>query len=419
MANQDTFEQLKLKKITLNKVEVSAEHVSGIEIYESITQPGINGFIDIMDYQALFEKKNVFANDELEISFSVEGKADLIVKYAIISNEGNKVVPNVSYNVLRFGFCSKWLVPALTTKMTSFFKDKYIHEIIEEVITGCGGKVKYIEPTKQKLESFITPLWSPYHTIKHLLSFALNENNSGGYLCWTDLKTDEVYVTTLNYLLKENLGRFDQFTAYPINPRYHGRIQAMTFETNYDIVRLINSGATNTTLVGFNYDKKKIFTAEKKLEEVKQKHLSKKFPIPKKVLVEDSKTQTTKNIQFCSLFPSTKAPISGKDSDLQDLLDGSLQNFYSLISTDVFKVNIQVIGTPDRRVGWLAKLNVPPQNINVEGQENEIYNQYTGDYLIRDIKHVFSVYEDYKQYICLCADGYKIFERDAVEWKSN
>lgn len=409
----NTIEQLRLKKVLINDIEVIREHITDIQLFESITQPGITGYIDLMDYQALVEKGNVFADDKIRIIFTVEGNPnDLKLDFVLYANEDGKVIPDQQYNSVRFNLCSPWLVQALCKTYSKNFDDMKISDIISSLLEECGAKIGFIEPTKQIIESFVSPLWSPYHIIKYLLSFALNSSGTGGYLCWTDLKTGKVNVTTLDYLMKGSLGRFDEFLVNPENPRYHGRIDAMTIETNFDIIRLISNGGASTKYYGFNFDTNKIVKTETKINEVNQKHLSTKFPVPITYLTED----VYHNIKYTSLFPNTKESIEGDDSKLQDLLDGKLQNDYSLLSTDVFKLNIVTNGDPDRRVGWLAKLDFPSQNINVTGHNAELNEQYKGDYLIRDISHTFSFFQEYRQAICLCADGYKQFPRDAISW---
>lgn len=405
-------EQLRLKKVSINGIDVIREHISMIEIFESITQPGMTGFIDIMDFQAIVEKGNIFADDKIKITFTVEGQNDLNLEYVINSNEGGKMLPNQQYNTARLGFCSAWLIPALSKTVSKHYSDKFIHEILQDLVEECGGKVGFIEPTKQKLEIFVSPLWSPYHTMKYLMKFALNESGKGGYLCWTDMKTDKVNITTVDKMISGYFGRFDTFKTFTKNPNYHGRIHHLTVETNYDIIRLVQNGAANTKLYGFNYDTKAPIISDDGISKIKQGHLSKKLPVPSKY-TSDKKFASVK---FCPLFPNTKASIGGDDSKLKDLLDGALQAEYSMLVTDAFKINILTGGDPDRRAGQIASLDFPSQNVNVEGHTNEIYKQYVGDYLIRDINHTFSFFSEYKQAICLAADGFKILEREATSW---
>lgn len=410
------IEKLQISKVSINGVEVQKAYISMIEIFESLQQPGITGRIDLQDFQGIQELGNVIAGDELVLSFTVEGKENKPIesKFIIHSNEGNKIMPEHTYNTTVFGFCSPWLVPGLARKVSKHYTNKFVHEIIKDLLMECNAQIGFIEPTKQKLEIFVTPLWSPYHSIKHLLSFALNSEDKGGYLCWTDLKTGKVNITTLDYLLKGSLGKFNDFLINPANQSYEGRILNMTFETSFDLVRQMNAGIKHNH-IAFNYDTGKHISIEDSHEELTYKHLSKKFPLP------SSYTSDKKYIfpKFTSIFPQTKAaPTSEKN--LKDLVSGIANTEHTFLSADVFKINIMTPGEPERRVGWLAQLNFPSQNINAgagNGRDTE-YKQLKGEYLIRDIRHMFSFLTDYKQAITLISDGYKEHERDLMNWSS-
>jgi len=411
--SKTSVENIKISKAKINDIDIQLEHIYIIDIYESLMQPGITGFIQIIDFQAIVELGNVFAGDDLLLEFTVqeEGKKTITNKFKIYSLEGNKLLPDKNYTVSVFGFCSPWLIDGLTKIVSKNYEEKYIHEIIADLLKECGAEVGFIEPTKQKLENFVTPLWTPYHSIKYLLGYALSKTNNAGYLCWTDLMTGKVNVATVDYLNKGTLGKFKSFTVYPSNIRYEGRIHECSIETNYDIIRLINNGLPATKVYGFNYNKGKEFVSDKKLSDLTSTKLSKKFPIPTKY-----KDKQYTSFRFIPLFPNNKDSIASKDNLLQDLLDGSLLNEYTLLTTDVFKLNILTSGEPDRRVGWLAEVDFPSQNKIVGNKEGN--KQLKGDYLIRDIKHSFSYMMEYRQAITLVSDGYKEFNRpEIMDWK--
>jgi hypothetical protein len=87
--------------------------------------------------------------------------------------------------------------------------------------TFCNASVlgyketKFIE-TKQTLERFVTPFWSPIKIIRYLMSFALDakpkenitpkigEGEQGGFLLFTDLKTGKVNFIPPSRLMKES-----------------------------------------------------------------------------------------------------------------------------------------------------------------------------------------------------------------------
>lgn len=419
MDNNKSLEILKLNKVTIKGYPIIASFITSIELYESITQPGITGFIVIRDYQGLQELGGVFANDDIVIDFTVDGDEGntLQLKYKIITNEGSRYLTKNTYDVMRLGFCSPWLVDGLTRFVSKPFgtvdKPMLISEIVEDLLKECGAEIGFIEPTKQKFENFVTPLWTPYHSIKYLLGFATNDNYSGGYVCWTDLKTGKVNVTSLDYMLKGSLGYYKSFVVNSSNLRYSGRVVEMNIEGFYDSIRMVNTGLPKTDVYGFNFDKKTHTKTDKNITTNVQTRLGKKFPLPN--AFKDEKKYTFSN--FISLFPPTSETIADDDTKLTDLIDGYLANKYSFLTTDVTKINIQTLGEMNRRVGWKALLEYPSIRAKTTNNEDSTeQKQLKGDYLIREIKHVFSLTDDYKQYITLVSDGFQEFDGNLIEW---
>jgi hypothetical protein len=415
MENNKTVEVVKLRKVTIKGYEIETSFITGIEIFESITQPGITGFIDIKDYQALQEVGNIFADDDIVITIGVDGDEgnELNLKFKIFTNEGSKQLALNTYDYLKLGFCSPWLIDGLTRLVSKPYEKKLISEIVQDLLVECGATIGYIEPTKSKLENFVSPLWTPYHTIKHLLGYAINENKVGGYLCWTDLKTGKVNVTTLDYMLKGTLGKYDTPNGFEVNSsnmRYSGRVKSMSIECSYDTIRMVNTGIPNTRYYAFNFDTNKIVATKNSMKEDKQTRLGAKFPISTKY--NDKKYITHK---FTSIFPETADSIASDETKLTDLIEGLESTKYAMLMTDALKINIETLGETKRRVGWLAQLSYPSVGVNAGDKTGN--KQLKGMYLIREIKHSFSLFGDYDQYITLVSDGYKEFDRDLLTLK--
>jgi len=415
MSNNKTVEIVKIRKVTIKGYKIETSFITNIEIYESITQPGITGFIDIKDYQALQEVGNIFADDDIIITIGVDGDEtnELNLKFKIFTNEGSRQLALNTYDFLRLGFCSPWLIDGLTVLMSKPYENKFVSEIVQDLLVSCGATIGYIEPTKTKLENFVSPLWTPYHTIKHLLGYAINNSKVGGYLCWTDLKTGKVNVTTLDYMLKGTLGKYVDPYGFQVNPgnmRYSGRVKSMSIENSYDTIRMINTGIPTTKYYAFNYDTSKVISSKNTMSDDKQTRLGAKFPITSKY--KDKKYITTK---FTSLFPETAESIASDDTKLTDLIEGIESNKYSMLMTDAIKINIESLGETNRRVGWLAQLSYPSVGVNSGDKSGN--KQLKGLYLIREIKHTFSLYNDYNQYITLVSDGYKDSPLDLIPLK--
>jgi hypothetical protein len=405
------FEQFKLKieYVKIKGVQLRGETLSHFDIYESICDPGILGDFSFSDWQGLKEFGEVFAGDDLEMCFNTENKERLVLKFKIYASEENFVTHDQPVQRNKFSFCSPWLIDALTRQISKPFVKKFTHEIIRELLTDCGAEVGFIEPTKEKLEIFVSPLWKPIHTIRHLLSHMKSESGKGGYLFWTDLKTGKVNVATLDYLMKGSLGTYDSFMVHPGNIRYDGRAYEIHVENNFDMIRHVNLGMFQINNLGFWFDKNRHQGVNDSSKEYKHTHLGKFLPVNK--TFTDKKYQTTK---FSYLYPHQAAAVTDEKLYLEDL-EADQRFTYSMLFSDVFKLNILASGETTRRAGWLAKLDFPSQNeaLNKSGNKH-----FKGKYLIRDIRHSFGK-GDVAQFISLVSDGFADFDRDLmVRWQN-
>lgn len=413
--------KIKIEKVTIAGIELQREYIKELIIYESITQPAITGTISLADYQGLKELKEVFAGDDLKISLLTENKENLTLKFKIYASQDNMIEYGKMFQSNNFSFCSEWMIDGLSRQISKPYKNKYIHEIIKDLLEECGAKVGIIEETMQLHETYVTPWWTPIHSIKHLLTYAKNKADVGGYVIFTDLKTDKVNVVTLDYLMKGNLGKYDKFTMTSGNISYEGKFEKATFETDFDIIRNLNNGFGCYRVYGFDFDRNKFYEIKDTVIEYKHKHLAKKIPINAKYI--DKKYGTN---FFSSLFP-VFADGTTEDKIHKNLLDGYQRTFYSHVFSDTFKLNLSANGSSSRRAGMTAQIDFPSVNENVkadqsqpgpqQGKYKDQHKHFKGVTLIRDIKHIISN-DQYMHLISLAVDGYQTFENPAVgEWK--
>lgn len=396
---------LKLENLTIRGVTLDALAVTELHIFESITQPGITGTIEFKDWQGLMELGHVVPGDDVVIAWSSENKSIISRTFVLTAQEAVQELDTATYNVYKLHFCSKWSFSAFATKYTEVYRDKYIHEIVRDILeVGCGATVKFIEPTKQKLENYCLPMWTPARSLKRLLSFAQNQSGVGGYVVWTDLDTDQVMCTTVDYMLKKSIGYWETFYMRSTNTRYEGSVKSITGEQHFDLVRYLNMGMFHTNLVTMDYDRDDLFTTDEDIKKYSHKHVAKKYPMPTKYASEDYAIA-----RFSSIYPSTDS-IS-KELGVKELAEGELRTDYTMFFTDAFKVNVLSVGESSRRCGMMAKLDYP----SVDENKQKFNKKYQGDYLIRSIRHVFGS-GDYFQAITLASDGYFDHPGDLVEW---
>jgi len=403
MKNQTTV--LEVKAFKIKSVEILPQAIGEVNFYESILNPGILGDLTIADWQGLDEVGEVFAGDDFEIIFSSQTKTELALKFKIYSAE-LKVVPGQTYTSTSYKFCSEWLIDGLTRQISKHYKDKYIHEIVQDLLTQCGAIIGIIEPCKQKLNHFTTPLWTSIHSITHLSSFAVNESDVGGYVLWNDFETNKVNFTTIDYMYQGKVKKYEQpFTVVSENPNYENLISNLTFETNFDVIKYVNQGLTKTRYDGYFYDKNLIFSTKENITEIPHTHLGYKLPINDMYL--DKKYDS---IHSCMLQPVTDSKANL--NQYTDLVNGYMKYRYTNLFSDIFKINVVMNPSSDRKVGGLCKLDYHSQDMSRDKTDK----QYTGEYVIRDIRHSI-IGNVYTQVITLICDGFKMSTRELIKWK--
>lgn len=402
MEDYSQSSKVKIEKIKIAGIELQREYINNLSIYESICQPAITGNISLNDFQGLKELKEVFIGDDLEISFLTENRQPLNLKFKIFSSEANEVLKGRLFHSSKFGFCSPWMIDGMTKRYSKNYENKFIHEIIEDLLKHCGAKVGFIEPTMQLFETFVCPLWTPIHTIKHLLNYAKNKSEQGGYVIFTDLKSDKVNVMTIESMLNNKIGTYDkEFDMYPGNAAYEGSTPQITFETDFDIIRHLNVGMGKYIVQGFDFDRNDFYSIEDNIQKYDHSHLTNKFPIESKYLSTEYALTN-----FNPIF-STFADGTIEDKVLKDLLDGYQRTRYSHLFSDMFKINIFSNASTSRRCGMIASIKYPSINENVKGNNNQ-NKHFKGNALIRDIHHIIAN-EQYSHVISLALDGYHEF----------
>jgi hypothetical protein len=402
---QNNINNFQLKKVTIKTYDLLPQAVGELNIYEGITNPGITGGITIADWQGYNELGQIFGGDDITISFSSQNRDDLVLKYKIYASKTSASIGGTQQPITYY-FCSPWLIDAFTRQISKSYKDKYAHEIIVDLLTECGANIGFVEPSKQKLPRFTTPLWTAIKSIHHILSFMVNQQGAGGYVFWTDMKTGKVNVTTMDYLLKGSYGKEpNKFMSLPLNEFYESRVDDLTFESYFDIIQALNQGAAKTIQQAYNYDKNLPYTFNKSINEVPYTHLSTKFPINASYNTEKYAT-----IKGCYIYPMKDDQVTD-DKMFSDLVDGKAKTRYVRLSADTFKINIITNPNSSRRAGHLAELEYQSTDKSIV-TKNKLYS---GMYLIRNIRHaIFN--GTYTQAVTLIADGFKESKNDLITW---
>lgn len=423
------FDYFKIKGITIDPT-----NIINLDIFESLNTPGITGNLVLQDWSALKEFSNISAGDDIEFSFARSNDPLVSVKYVI--SESNDAAPNESlHNVVSFGFMSPWLLQATTRKRSRPFRNKRIDEIISELIVECGGETLIFTETKQTLERFVTPHWTPLESIRYLMSFAMSqENNEGGYILWTDLESDKVNFMPISQLMDGQYGESGIDLKFnPVDQRSPHKLINLVMDQNFNVAKYGDMGLGRSRLVGFNFDKTEVMNVDERIDEhgLRLKldgvastattgfgdavpHLSTKLPLNEIYL-----GRPYRNTRPSFLFPNTNALVT--DSSANDFekasrenLIGRLHTKFSLMSADLFQLVARTVGENyHKRVGRLIQIQYP----SVEEAKTTGHKHYAGLYLLSEIRHMIQGME-YANILTAIADGYKDIERaDLVQWE--
>lgn len=396
---------------------IDPSYIVSMNIYESITQPGITGDIAFTDWSGVKEAGEIFAGDTLEFGYSTEGSEKTqSLFFAIYASAGDVPNPgeNVGYAITTYQFCSRWIIDALTTQVSRSYYKKSIDFIVSDLLKACGVKgIEHIEPTKQVLENFVSPMWTPMHTIKHLLTLATSAaGDHGGYNFWTDFNSEKIYCMPVNMLFEGTLAFPDPakpYTNRPHNMMYKNAIHSHMVEADFDVVQMVNSGLGKSNIVGFDYDRMDWISTNKRIQDYPHSHLGNRLP-----LNEEFTADKYASTHFGPYYPSTASQIPHVNKH-KELLDARLKNHYTFLFSDIIKMNLHVTADSSRRAGDLIHLvhDVP---FGMDRQNGS--KMYTGTYMIRDIRHIIS-FGNYSQAITICGDGYKEINRtDLVKWQN-
>lgn len=401
----NTLIQFHFKKILIKGKSVYPQSIGEINLYESIVTHSVLGTITIADWQGFTEFVEIFVGDEIQFIFGTSDQDELTLKFTIYSTTPGMEQFQTFQPVL-YKFCSPWFIDGMSRQVSKVYKDKYIHDIVSDLLIDCGANMGVVEPTMTKLPRFVSPLWTPIKTINHLMTFAINSNQQGNYFLWTDMVTGKVNFTTLDFLYKGGYGK-DKTKLMPLpqNELYDGRILSLTFENEFDIINYLNGGVYNTEHQSLNYDKNTLYKTNTNISNLKATHIGKFFPLLN--VYKDSKYYKIKGNYF---FPNKDELVTDK-KEFENLIDGKLRTCYSKLYSEVFRINVMLNANSTRRVGKLVDLEFQSSNKSEKG----INRKYSGTYLMKNIRHIISG-NTYQQAVSLIGDGFKQTSLDVLAW---
>lgn len=404
---------LKVKKLAINGTELDYYLVILLEFYESLVSPGITGTIQFKDFQGIKEIGGIKPGDVIDLTYSIDGHGDVNCVFLIYADGVSEVNNDQTFQSTSYAFCSPWMFEGFLRQVSKPFKqDMYVHEIVDELLKEVHAPINFIEESKTKLNNFVTPLWTVPHSIKYLSTFAKNLSDKAGYILWEDIGNQKLNWTTVDYLFRN----LDNNYIYPHdlilraqNLTYEGNMHKISLDPVFNIVKSVHQGLYSTRNVAFNFDGKEVYTTKKNVtgsDGYKHRHISKKLP-----LINQYTDEKWAKVRPNFLFPSNDSKVDKKD--FEDMVEGNQFYRYTMLFSDIHKINAWVSGSPIRRIGHIVKVIYP--SIDESDERVKENKEFTGYYLIRNIRHVFRGNE-YMQALTLISDGYKESKADFVAW---
>jgi len=401
-----------INKIQINDFELTPQHVTEIQIFEGLTIPAITGKMYIADREALLELHEVFAGDVVEFQFVSKADRTETFKYrGVISSAGGSVSHDHTFPVTIFEFCDEWWFNAITMQVSRAYKNVIWEEIVDDLITICGGN--FVWPnhaSTNRIERYVTPYWTPAHTIKEVLSWASVKAHNNFILHRNLILDTHVYCETLDDFIVGIRGvhKSDLLMGSP-NIHYEGNLNTVYLESYYDSLRHINQGVYKTDFVAFDYDHSTVYKSSNSVENIDRYHLAAHMPMNKAHTSDNYTSQSIVNPYFNQQKRQTVKEIRNRVDNLRDINYGNL-------FTDMIKFNMMAPGASDRMAGQLAMLRFPSINSKSE-QEMVKHKALEGLYLIRNICHIIKP-NSYNQALTLVRDGFETMDRtDLVQWK--
>lgn len=402
----------KLTNISIGDIKVVPQYIESIHIYEGLTFPALTGKLYLKDWDGLLEIQEIFAGDSIKISFVSE--TDITREFTfrgILTGSFNNVVSTEhTAPIITLHFCSEWWFKAITKQISKAWKNKYVSEIIEDILVNeCGADFGGFYPENTvKLERFVSPFWTPAHIIKYLLDFCRTSDNKAGFLLYEDLYSQTPICMTLDYLYAENWGTHpSEIIANSQNIIYEGNLRYLWVENQFNILRHLNQGVYKTEYNGFDFDRLTHLNISSTIKDVKGEHLTNYLPLKTDFATDEfmSRKQTMRYLQTSNLT---------NENDILKLIENQKDNRFVGLYSDLIKLNFLLPGATNRSVGQLVKVNFP--SVNSNSDETARNKQLEGKYLIRDIQHILTN-DVFQQAITVVSDGlYNTDRTDLVNW---
>lgn len=184
--------------------------VSNIDIFESIYNSTITGYIDIVDSNDLIQFFPLIGDETIEFEFLLSENSDEFISFGEfrIYKISNREIRNDKVQVYRLWFTSFETITNIENRVSKSYNEKEVYKIISDLFKNLKSS-KQLETEKTSgIISFISPTLHPLEAINYLASSKSVLDNNADFVFFESLdqesKSTKFYFKSLNKLLQQD-----------------------------------------------------------------------------------------------------------------------------------------------------------------------------------------------------------------------
>jgi len=396
--------------------------VTHVTIYEDIENPFLAGDISFMDDHNIQNLLPLIGQELLKLKIrtpSMEKPDEFIESLFYIKSLASSLKINADRKIISFEFISLEAMENQRKKMCRTLTGPFSSMVATILRTDLKStKDFYVDPTSG-IKKIVATETSPIKLINRISQQSISEKfGSPTYMFFETL--EGFHFRTLESLYKENIvmnytmdseaGLFERDRGYSNVLRELNKIRKLSIKNGNDSLSDSINGAYGSKVIthdifnktysqtGYNYFES--FEFEKHINYF---HGGKQSPIFSAVAIDDNESNASDRPVKTYLMPvsfsditsrsdahftnsSGRHDFSGYDPDSWIAKRTSMMNNYDAIEAD-----INVDGNTAVRAGDMVNLTLPSTAQNKQAKENKVDRFYRGAFLVRNVKHKFTV----------------------------
>lgn len=258
--------------------------VIGIDLFEDIYAPTLNGTIDIIDANDMLQFFPIIGEEKIRIDIILPGFSDdanFVLDNYRIHKITDRVVNSDKIQTYKLWFTSPEFITDFEKRISKAWYEKTTESMVKDAFGFLGSKKTLeIDPSTIGVHNFISTNFSPLQIIDYLASHrSINTNKLSDYMFFEsfDSGTTKFNFKSLGYLSSTS-NPIAEFTYRPVNVNNDSvgpstniqpyNIENITFKKGFDIIKAKSSGYYNQTFMYYDLLRKKYVVQKNTYDDV-------------------------------------------------------------------------------------------------------------------------------------------------------